>query len=72
MNQRSVDYLSFSPPNCSHKRCPAFAQAMRAANVMSGNHPHPTVADFVIPQVLVLSYTAYDMAPFARDLGYLA
>lgn len=49
----------------------AFAKAMRAAKLMNGNHPHPTVADFVIPQVLVLSYTAHDMAPFARDLGYV-
>ena len=49
----------------------AFAQAMRAAKLMNGHHPHPTVADFVIPQVLALSYTAHDMAPFARDLGYV-
>lgn len=49
----------------------AFAKAMRAAKLMNGSHPHPTVADFVIPQVLVLSYTAHDMAPFARDLGYV-
>lgn len=49
----------------------AFAKAMRAAQLMNGHHPHPTVADFVIPQVLVLSYTAHDMAPFARDLGYV-
>ncbi|OYY96484.1 MAG: hypothetical protein B7X59_07865 [Polaromonas sp. 39-63-203] len=49
----------------------AFAQAMRAAKLMNGHHPQPTVADFVIPQVLALTYTAYDMAPFARDLGYV-
>ena len=49
----------------------AFAKAMRAAELMNGHHPQPTVADFVIPQVLVLSYTAHDMAPFARDLGYV-
>ena len=49
----------------------AFAQAMRAAKLMNGHHPQPTVADFVIPQVLALSYTAHDMSPFARDLGYV-
>lgn len=49
----------------------AFAQAMRAAGLMNGHHPQPSVADFVIPQVLALSYTADDMAPFARDLGYV-
>lgn len=49
----------------------AFAKAMRAAKLMNGHHPQPTVADFVIPQVLALTYTAHDMAPFARDLGYV-
>jgi hypothetical protein len=49
----------------------AFAQAMRAAGLMNGHHPNPTVADFVLPQVLALSYTAHDLAPFARDLGYV-
>lgn len=29
------------------------------------------IADFVCEQVLALSYTAHDLAPFARDLGYL-
>lgn len=49
----------------------AFTQAMRAARLMNGHHPQPTVADFVVPQVLALSYTAHDLAPFARDLGYV-
>jgi hypothetical protein len=49
----------------------AFATAMRAAQLMNGHHPHPTVADFVLPQVLALTYTAHDMAPFARDMGYV-
>ena len=48
-----------------------FAKAMRAAKLMNGHHAHPTVADFVIPQVLALTYTAHDMAPFAHDLGYI-
>ena len=52
-------------------RTAAFAQAMRAAQLMNGHHPQPTVADFVVPQVLALTYTAHDMAPFARDLGYV-
>ena len=49
----------------------AFAKAMRAAQLMNGHHAQPTVADFVIPQVLALTYTAHDMAPFARDVGYV-
>ena len=46
-----------------------FLTAMRKAQLMNGHHANPTVADFVIPQVLALSYTAHDLAPFARDLG---
>ncbi|MBB1076042.1 restriction endonuclease [Rhodoferax sp. 4810] len=49
----------------------AFATAMRAAKLMNGHHPHPKVADFVLPQVLALTYTAHDMAPFARDMGFV-
>lgn len=49
----------------------AFVKAMRAAKLMNGHHAHPTVADFVLPQVLALTYTAHDMAPFARDMGYV-
>ena len=49
----------------------AFAARMRESELMNGHHPDPTVADFVIPQVLALSYTAHDLAPFARDLGYV-
>lgn len=49
----------------------AFTAAARAAALMNGRHADPTVADFVIPQVLALSYTAHDLAPFARDLGYV-
>ena len=48
-----------------------FAKAMRAANLMNGFHDDPTVSDCVIPQVLVLTYTAHDMAAFAKDLGYV-
>jgi Eco57I restriction-modification methylase len=48
-----------------------FAEAMRAAKLMNGHHPQPTVADFVLPQVLALTYTAHDMVPFARDMGYV-
>ena len=49
----------------------AFVTAMRTAKLMNGHHPQPTVADFVLPQVLALTYTAHDMAPFARDMGFV-
>ncbi len=29
------------------------------------------IADFIREQVLALTYTAHDMAPFARDMGYM-
>ncbi|MBI4740974.1 MAG: hypothetical protein HY777_05365 [Betaproteobacteria bacterium] len=29
------------------------------------------IADFIRAEVLALSYTAHDLAPFARDLGYV-
>jgi len=60
-----------APPRFNEPLPATFAQAMRAASLMNGHHPHPSVADFVIPQVLALTYTAHDMAPFARDLGYV-
>jgi hypothetical protein len=48
-----------------------FTTHVRQRGLMNGHHDQPTVADFVIPQVLALSYTAHDLAPFARDLGYV-
>lgn len=67
-----LEQLPVIAPERFDERLPAkFAKAMRAAKLMNGHHPHPTVADFVAPQVLALSYTAHDMAPFARDLGYV-
>ena len=48
-----------------------FAAHQRATGLMNGHHPQPTVADFIVPQVLALSYTAHDLTPFARDLGYV-
>ena len=67
-----LEQLPVIAPERFDERLPAkFAKAMRAAKLMNGHHPHPTVADFVAPQVLVLSYTAHDMAPFARDFGYV-
>ena len=48
-----------------------FVAAMRAAKLMNGHPPQPTVADFVWLQVLALTYTAHDMAPFARDMAYV-
>lgn len=35
-------------------------------------HPHHTYAELIAPRVLELTYTAWDLEPFARDLGYEA
>jgi hypothetical protein len=33
--------------------------------------PAENIADFIRAEVLALTYTAHDMAPFARDMGYV-
>jgi hypothetical protein len=72
LNWYSVEQLPVIAPARFDEPLPAaFAKAMRAAKLMNGHHPRPTVADFVVPQVLALTYTAHDMAPFARDLGFV-
>jgi hypothetical protein len=72
LNWYTVEQLPVIAPGRFDEPLPAaFAAAMRQAGLMNGHHPRPTVADCVIPQVLALSYTAHDLAPFARDLGYV-
>ena len=72
MNWFILEQLPLIEPVRFHQPLPAaFAARQRAAGLMNGHHPTPTVADFVVPQVLALSYTAHDLAPFARDLGYV-
>jgi hypothetical protein len=38
--------------------------------VLPPYHYSPTLLDFIIPRVLELTYTAWDLQPFAQDLGY--
>ena len=38
--------------------------------ILHPNHYTPTDLTFIVPRVLELTYTAHDLAPFARDLGY--
>lgn len=72
LNWFVLEQLPVIAPERFNDPLPAvFAKAMRDAKLMNGHHTLPTVADFVIPQVLALSYTAHDLAPFARDLGYV-
>ncbi|WP_291555757.1 hypothetical protein [Comamonas sp. SCN 65-56] len=67
-----LEQLPVIPPAHFNQPLPAaFTAAARKAQLMNGHHAQPSVADFVIPQVLALSYTAHDLAPLARDLGYV-
>jgi hypothetical protein len=72
LNWYILEQLPVVPPARFDDPLPApFARHLREAGLMNGHHPAPTIADFVLPQVLALSYTAHDLAPFARDLGYV-
>lgn len=72
LNWYIVEQLPVIPPARFDDPLPAaFAAKMRSEGLMNGHHPAPTIADFVVPQVLALSYTAHDLAAFARDLGYV-
>lgn len=67
-----LEQLPVIPPSRFDDPLPAaFTERLRADGLMNGHHDAPTLADFVVPQVLALSYTAHDLAPFARDLGYV-
>ncbi|MFO1285812.1 MAG: hypothetical protein U1F49_04250 [Rubrivivax sp.] len=72
LNWFILEQLLVVPPERFDDPLPAaFAERMRKDGLMNGRHAHPTIADFVVPQVLALSYTAHDLATFARDLGYV-
>ncbi len=72
LNWYIVEQLPVIAPDRFNAPLPAaFAASQRAAGLMNGHHEWPTVADFIVPQVLALSYTAHDLAPLARDLGYV-
>jgi hypothetical protein len=67
-----LEQLPVVPPARFDDPLPAgFTQHVRETGLMNGQHAAPTLADFVVPQVLALSYTAHDLAPFAQDLGYV-
>lgn len=59
-----LTYLYFKqlpvlPPEAFDAPCP-----------WSGDSSSQSVADFLLPRILELSYTAWDMQPFAKDLGW--
>src|SRR4051794_5398732 len=50
------------------KQLPVPTPAMLAAP--ASFDPSTSLTDWLVPRVLELTYTAYDLTPFARDLGY--
>jgi hypothetical protein len=67
-----LEQLPVITPSTFEQTLPTkLVKALRAAQLMNGHHGHPTVADFVLPQVLALTYTAQDMAAYAQDMGYV-
>ena len=52
--------LPILPPNIYSQSCPWSAP----------EHSAITNSKFIVPRVLELTYTAWDLAPFARDCGY--
>lgn len=70
-NALAYDYLARQKVQGQHlnwfivEQLPLIAAAAYAAPLGAG-----TVADFVRGEVLRLSFTAHDLAPLARDMGY--
>ncbi|WP_376793272.1 Eco57I restriction-modification methylase domain-containing protein [Thermoflexus sp.] len=62
------EQLPVLPPSAFEQPLP-FPWEPAPSPLPSRSRP-PTVADFVRPRVLELTYTAWDLKPFAEDLGY--
>jgi hypothetical protein len=58
--------LPVLPPDAFDRPLPFAWQSDHSP--LTTRHSRPTVADFIRPRVLELTYTAWDLAPFARDL----
>jgi hypothetical protein len=58
------EQLPVLPPDAFDRPLPAIPHSPFATR-----HSPPTLADFIRPRVLELTYAAWDLAPFARDLG---
>jgi len=70
-NSMAFDFVTRQKAKWTHlnwfilEQLPVIAPARFEENI--GKHK---IADFIRDQVLHLSYTAHDLSPFARDLGY--
>ncbi|MDR0529815.1 MAG: hypothetical protein LBG69_09435 [Zoogloeaceae bacterium] len=71
LNTFAFDYVARQKAQATHltwyilEQLPVIAPAAFEEKIGSVK-----IADFIREQVLRLSYTAHDLAPFARDLGY--
>ncbi|MBK7765654.1 MAG: restriction endonuclease [Sulfuritalea sp.] len=71
LNALAFDFIARQKTQTTHlnwyilEQLPVIAPARFEANIGKTK-----IADFIRDQVLHLSYTAHDLAPFARDLGY--
>lgn len=72
---RPCPWISYHSPIMGQTQEVAAGLMGQTQEVAAGltGQPHrvaPTIADWMRPRVLELTYTAWDLAPFARDLGY--
>ncbi len=71
LNAMALDYIARQKVQSTHlnwyivEQLPFVAQERFNGELGTG-----TIADLICREVLRLSYTAHDLAPFARDLGY--
>ncbi|OGT06350.1 MAG: hypothetical protein A2143_13055 [Gallionellales bacterium RBG_16_57_15] len=70
LNWYIVEQLPLIRPEQFDQSCSVGAAPGRDSRAGRAPTEDTTLADFVRGEVLRLSYTAHDLAPFARDLGY--
>jgi len=72
LNSMPFDYIARQKAQSTHlnwyivEQLPVFAPDRFEASIGSQN-----IAEFIRQQVLALTYTAHDMAPFARDMNHV-
>jgi hypothetical protein len=73
MASLAEDSSSNDAPSPQPRRslAPVAAAARGATTASARTDKAESIADFIRAEVLALTYTAHDMAPFARDVGYV-
>ncbi|MDI1309175.1 MAG: Eco57I restriction-modification methylase domain-containing protein [Methylotenera sp.] len=76
-NSLAFDYIARQKTQSTHlnwyivEQLPLIKPEQFGALLSHQTKSRQTIADFIRGEVLHLSYTAHDLAPFARDLGYV-